>query len=231
MLRRLIHQKLEELKAGDLHTQHGLNESCYFKLLHQDDIYESFIKVVGEIWMDIENTREEASGCFEETRPPLEFYIRALELSNDFIRNEIELHQQHCNDDVEPDDQCREDKKGGDGKKHDGKKGSVPVRTSPRPKKVRGISTKKHEHGKKKAKSELVDRQRAKFDLEKARVMSSLPPEATKDFRQIFFASWEGQMMPVMQLGPYDLGPGKLRNDWFKMFQNVSKFFPYTRVL
>ena len=227
MLRRLIHQKLEELKSGDLHTQHGLHESCYFKLLDQIDIYESFLNVVAEIWMHIENTREEASGCFEETRPPLEFYCRALELSNDFIRNEIDLHQQHFSADVvQVDDQFLEDKKTQKhGKKQDVKKS---VRTSPRSKKHKGrtgsgsVSTKKK--SKKKQKDQVEDRKRAVFELERARIISSLPPNVTNDFRQIFFASWEGQMLPVMQLSPYDLGPGKLRQEWFKMFQSVSRF-------
>ena len=240
MLRRLIHQKLEELQSGDLRSQeHGLDETSYFNLLKENDVYESFVKVVAEIWMEIENTRGEAIGCFEETRPSLEFYIRALKLSDEFIKNEIELHQNHCNDEGSGSGDEYESEGGENGKdtkqiRHNKMKSKSPIRTSPRAKKRIAIaacnsnssstgSIGNKKKGSKKSKSQIkVDPKRMKFEEQKERILSSLPSEVTDDFRQIFFASWEGQMMPVMQLSPYDLGPGKLRNDWFKMFQNVS---------
>ena len=231
MLRRLIHQKLEELQSGDLRSQqHGLDESSYFKILNDNDVYESFITVVAEIWMEIENSRGEASGCFEETRPSLEFYIRALKLADDFIRNEIELHQKHCNNDGSD---VGQEGRGVEDCKQNKRKPKSPVRTSPRAKKGRintptttssnaSRTTNKKKGGKKLKSESEFDRKRMKFEDQKARILSKIPSEVSNDFRQIFFASWEGQMMPVMQLSPYDLGPGKLRHDWFKMFQNVS---------
>merc|ERR1719223_507505 len=39
-------------------------------------------------------------------------------------------------------------------------------------------------------------------------------------------------MLPVMQLSPYDLGPGKLRQEWFKMFQSkMTKGKPIRRLV
>jgi len=67
--------------------------------------------------------------------------------------------------------------------------------------------------------------QAIKFQKEKESILSSIPKEVTNDFRQIGFAKWDGQYQYVLQLGPYDVCPGPVRELWMKMFSEVSLHF------
>ncbi len=61
------------------------------------------------------------------------------------------------------------------------------------------------------------------FEKEKENVLSSLPAEITEDFRKVCFAKWNGKYFCVLQLSPYDLPPGDVRNQWMSMYKDVSK--------
>ena len=66
------------------------------------------------------------------------------------------------------------------------------------------------------------------FEAEKKKVMDKIPDYIKNDFRQIGFTKWGKQMLPVIQLGPYDVEPGPVRDQWLKMFHNVSStMFPF----
>lgn len=67
--------------------------------------------------------------------------------------------------------------------------------------------------------------QAIKFQKEKESILSSIPKEVTNDFRKIGFAKWDGQYQYVLQLGPYDVCPGPVRDLWMKMFSEVSLHF------
>jgi len=42
-------------------------------------------------------------------------------------------------------------------------------------------------------------------------------------FREVGFASWKKVVYPIIELGPYDVSPGKLRDQWFAMFANCQR--------
>lgn len=65
--------------------------------------------------------------------------------------------------------------------------------------------------------------QALKFQKEEDAILSSLPMEIKNDFKQIGFAKWDGQYQCVLQLGPYDVCPGEVRDLWMKMFKEVSE--------
>jgi len=42
-------------------------------------------------------------------------------------------------------------------------------------------------------------------------------------FREVGFAKWQRNWLPIIQLGPYDISPGPVRNEWMKIFQKTNK--------
>ena len=59
------------------------------------------------------------------------------------------------------------------------------------------------------------------FEKEKEEILKKIPPKVTKDFRSGGFAKWGKDFLPIMQVGPYDVGPGSVRDQWKTMFENV----------
>ena len=53
-------------------------------------------------------------------------------------------------------------------------------------------------------------------------ILTRIPLDVKSRFREVGFASWGKVVYPVIELGPYDVSPGKLRDQWFAMFENVS---------
>ena len=60
------------------------------------------------------------------------------------------------------------------------------------------------------------------FETKKEEVLSMIPQDVKARFRQCGFASWGRVVYPMIELGPYDVPPGDLRDQWFSMFENVS---------
>jgi len=69
----------------------------------------------------------------------------------------------------------------------------------------------------------LLEKAIKKFEKEKQATLSKIPEYIKKDFRQIGFTKWGKQMLPVIELGPYDVEPGCVRNQWIKMFTNCTR--------
>jgi hypothetical protein len=69
-----------------------------------------------------------------------------------------------------------------------------------------------------------MSRQEAKeqFEREKEEILSEIPKDVKARFRQCGFATWGKVVYPMIELGPYDVPPGSLRDQWFSMFDNVS---------
>jgi hypothetical protein len=59
------------------------------------------------------------------------------------------------------------------------------------------------------------------FEKEKERILSSLPAEVVSDFKQLGFTKWEGRYQCVLQLGPYHVSPGEVREKWMQMYNEV----------
>ena len=61
-----------------------------------------------------------------------------------------------------------------------------------------------------------------KFQKEKQRIMSLIPMEIINDFKEIGFTKWDGRYLCILQLGPYDVSPGEVRDQWMQMFEEAS---------
>ena len=61
-----------------------------------------------------------------------------------------------------------------------------------------------------------------KFEIEKQKVLDKIPSSIKNDFRQIGFTKWGKQILPVIQLSPFDVEPGSVRDQWTSMFKNVG---------
>mmetsp|Transcript_5331 Transcript_5331/g.7911 ORF Transcript_5331/g.7911 Transcript_5331/m.7911 type:complete len:927 (-) Transcript_5331:116-2896(-) len=71
--------------------------------------------------------------------------------------------------------------------------------------------------------SKVREDQKARFEEEKRRVLSMIPASVSKQFRTLGFAKWTKDFLPVMFLGPYDVAPGPVRNQWMAMLKNTKK--------
>lgn len=67
---------------------------------------------------------------------------------------------------------------------------------------------------------------KSKEDFEAYRddIISQIPKSIRKRFRQGGFSKWGKDWLPVIELGPFDVEPGPVREMWMDMFHNVSFF-------
>ena len=63
---------------------------------------------------------------------------------------------------------------------------------------------------------------REMFVRERDEILSQIPKDAKDRFRECGFATWGKVVYPIIEIGPYDISPGDLRDQWFAMFENVS---------
>ncbi len=61
------------------------------------------------------------------------------------------------------------------------------------------------------------------FEKTKKLVLDTTPDYMKKQFRQLGFAKWTTGYLPVMFLGPFDVAPGTVRDQWFQMKAKVRK--------
>ncbi len=59
-------------------------------------------------------------------------------------------------------------------------------------------------------------------DAEKSEWLDRIPKEIKSRFRECGFSKWGKEWLPVLELGPFDVEPGPVRDMWFEMFRNVS---------
>ena len=69
---------------------------------------------------------------------------------------------------------------------------------------------------------EGIEEARMQFENDRDELLASLPSSYSEKFKEIGFAKWAGSVIPVLVLSPYDVPPGKVRNDWMKGYENVS---------
>ncbi len=60
------------------------------------------------------------------------------------------------------------------------------------------------------------------FEAYRDDVISQIPKSIRKRFRQGGFSKWGKDWLPVIELGPFDVEPGPVREMWMDMFHNVS---------
>jgi hypothetical protein len=65
-----------------------------------------------------------------------------------------------------------------------------------------------------------------KEDFEKYRddLLSKIPKSVKKRFREGGFSRWGKDWLPCLELGPFDVEPGPVRDMWIDMYNNVSVF-------
>ena len=63
---------------------------------------------------------------------------------------------------------------------------------------------------------------REMFVRERDEILSQIPKDVKDRFRECGFATWGKVVYPIIEIGPYDVPPGDLRDQWFAMFENVS---------
>ena len=64
---------------------------------------------------------------------------------------------------------------------------------------------------------------KAKFEAEKRKVLALVPEVVKNNFRDVGFAKWGKEVLPVMFLGPFDVAPGDVRETWMNMQKKVRK--------
>lgn len=67
-----------------------------------------------------------------------------------------------------------------------------------------------------------LDQMRREFEEERDSILDQVPSYNKKMFNQVGWAKWSKSMLPAMILSPYSVPPGDIRDQWMKMFQNVS---------
>mmetsp|Transcript_26310 Transcript_26310/g.77795 ORF Transcript_26310/g.77795 Transcript_26310/m.77795 type:complete len:1008 (-) Transcript_26310:349-3372(-) len=71
-----------------------------------------------------------------------------------------------------------------------------------------------------------------KFEQGKQKTLDSIPKDVKACFRQLCFSNWSKTWLPAVELGPYDVSPGPVREQWFTMYKNVKKSKrPLTRLV
>merc|ERR1712238_50469 len=86
LIQRLIHQKLDEMRQGDLYME-GLNQEYYEGILKNRDVYSKFVGILGDTWMIVEGAKIGRKGK-KNTRRKKQFN-KLLHEQESFIRNEI----------------------------------------------------------------------------------------------------------------------------------------------
>ena len=67
----------------------------------------------------------------------------------------------------------------------------------------------------------VLTKEGEKLEDEKRIILSQVPSDVTKCFRQIRFAKRREAYVPVIELSPYDVEPGFIREQWMRMFKRV----------
>jgi hypothetical protein len=60
------------------------------------------------------------------------------------------------------------------------------------------------------------------FEIERDRILASLPKDAKERFGEIWFAKYSTYMGPVLIMNPYHVPPGPARDCWVEMYQKVG---------
>ena len=90
LVQRLIHQKLDEMRQGDLYLE-GLNQEYYEGILENREVFSQFVGILGDAWMIVEGAKIGRNGK-KNTRRKKKFN-KVLTQQEPFIRNEIAYYK------------------------------------------------------------------------------------------------------------------------------------------
>ena len=248
----LIHQKLDEIRSGDLYVQSGIGPNDVTTLLTHEENYKKFEGIIGKTWMDIAMVQNGESGLNGgKLNRKKKMYVRALRRDVTFVQSQIDHYVQHTLgynvNDVEDGESSLDGEEETISSLSDNKSSSSKAKK--RKKKKRKKDKKKKRKKKRKHDEEdeamlenddasmesrqLTPREekrlerrlklaREMFEETRKEVIARIPQDVKDDFRQIGFSKWGKEYLPIMQVGPYDVGPGGVRDQWMVMFENVS---------
>lgn len=60
------------------------------------------------------------------------------------------------------------------------------------------------------------------FDQYKSDILKRVPKSVKSRFQQGGFSRWGKDWLPILELGPFDVEPGPVRDMWFSMFKNTQ---------
>ena len=63
------------------------------------------------------------------------------------------------------------------------------------------------------------------FNVHKENTLKRIDKSITNDFREVGFGKWGKLWLPIIQLNPFDVNPGYVRDEWEKTYQKVN--FPF----
>ncbi|KAL3809175.1 hypothetical protein ACHAXA_010633 [Cyclostephanos tholiformis] len=61
------------------------------------------------------------------------------------------------------------------------------------------------------------------FEIFRSEWLNRVPKEIKSRFREGGFSKWGKDWLPVLELGPFDVEPGPVREMWFEMFRNTQE--------
>lgn len=248
----LIHQKLDEIRSGDLYVQSGIGPNDVTTLLTHEENYKKFEGIIGKTWMDIAMVQNGESGLNGgKLNRKKKMYVKALRRDVTFVQSQIDHYVQHTLgynvNDVEDGESSLDGEEETISSLSDNKSSSSKAKK--RKKKKRKKDKKKKRKKKRKHDEEdeamlenddasmesrqLTPREEKRlerrlklaqemFEETRKEVIARIPQDVKDDFRQIGFSKWGKEYLPIMQVGPYDVGPGGVRDQWMVMFENVS---------
>ena len=84
----------------------------------------------------------------------------------------------------------------------------------------------------KESKKIVVDKMvKRHFEIDRDRIMASLPKEAKERFGEICFSKYKTYLGPVLIMNPYDVPPGPPRECWMQMYQKVCNIEDFDNYL
>merc|ERR1712238_56032 len=90
LIQRLIHQKLDEMRQGDLYME-GLNREYYEGILENREVFTQFVSILGDTWMTVEGAKIGRKGK-KNTRRKKQLN-KLLTEQEPFVRNEIAYYK------------------------------------------------------------------------------------------------------------------------------------------
>lgn len=76
-------------------------------------------------------------------------------------------------------------------------------------------------HRGKKSNDKLMEERRKQFEQERDEIINNIPKEVKNQFKECGFAKWNKDWLPIMFLGPFDVAPGPVRDQWMAMVEKV----------
>jgi hypothetical protein len=228
-LRVHVRRGLDRFFLGQYFTEYGLAEDA--KLIpddvKEDDLeasgitnkhhpFQIFLKAVAS---EIVKEKGETKGRKKRIREYLEVLQAFQDEWIDYIRKNMRKKIQAI---APPSQEAANAAEDGERKKK-GKRGPRgPYKKRKKKEQEEAASPPAHSPAPKRQKVIDIDAARKEFEIEKEAILAKVPARNKQMFNKVGFAKWSKNYLPAMALSPYSVPPGDIRDQWMKMYQNVS---------